>query len=164
MFADYHRCGDEPVTQAFFGTEDKYSPRVIANASAKSLDRCVDCFTHGARLNRQIDRVKLSRQLKQLMMVACAHLSDHECGLQSFHRGKFTIKAVAPRIQHIMRFKIDGLSLGVQISPLGIDRLKQGDFRPARHLLDLARAANSLVDILEFFAVDQPVDVIASRE
>jgi hypothetical protein len=57
-----------------------------------------------------------------------------------------------------------GLSLGAQISPLGIDRLNQGDFRSARHLLDLALAANSLVDIVEFFEVDQPVDVIASRE
>src|SRR6516162_6367964 len=33
-------------------------------------------------------------------------------------------------------------------------------FRSARHLLDLALAANSLVDIIEFFEVDEPVDVI----
>jgi hypothetical protein len=37
-------------------------------------------------------------------------------------------------------------------------------FRSARHLLDLALATNSLVDIIEFFEVDEPVDVIASRE
>ena len=37
-------------------------------------------------------------------------------------------------------------------------------FRSARHLLDLALAANSLVDIIEFFEVDKRVDVVASRE
>ena len=53
---------------------------------------------------------------------------------------------------------------GSQVSPFPVDRFNQRDLRSARHLLDLALAANSLVDIIEFFEVDEPLDVIASRE
>ena len=53
--------------------------------------------------------------------------------------------------------------IGGQVSPFPVDRFNQRDLRSARHLLDLALAANSLVDIIEFFEVDEPVDVIASR-
>jgi len=53
---------------------------------------------------------------------------------------------------------------GGQVSPFLGGRFNQCDLRSARHLLDLALAANSLVDIIEFFEVDEPVDVIASRE
>jgi hypothetical protein len=54
--------------------------------------------------------------------------------------------------------------LGVQISPLGVGRFNQTKLRSARHLFDLAFAGNSLVDMVELFQVDQPVDVIASRK
>jgi hypothetical protein len=51
------------------------------------------------------------------------------------------------------------VSLGAQISPLGVGRLNQPNLRSERHLFDLAFAGNSLVSIVRFFEVDQPVDV-----
>ena len=52
----------------------------------------------------------------------------------------------------------------VKVSPFPVGRFNQRDLRSAHHLLDLALATNSLVDIIEFFEVDEPLDVIASRE
>jgi hypothetical protein len=48
--------------------------------------------------------------------------------------------------------------------PAGLFCGQVSPFPVGRFNLDLALAANSLVDIIEFFEVDEPVDVIASRE
>jgi hypothetical protein len=53
---------------------------------------------------------------------------------------------------------------GAQVTPGGVGRFNQRDFRSACHLLDLALAGNSLIDIIELFEVDEPVDVITSGE
>lgn len=45
----------------------------------------------------------------------------------------------------------------------GVSRFNQRDCASGCHLLALALADNSLVDVVEFFRVDEPLDVIASQ-